>query len=426
MFTAESVKRALDDLVTARNAGLETPALLLNLGAMKFHESLRSGRTDLMADSVQDSRRALDLLGAEGGTGRSNINAATAQANLGVALLGGGGHESDAQEAYAQASDSIARLPSGQSALVGGALTPLDQLAAARPALAPAVRRAKEIVIGKVYGVSASPSQTQVVSLRISVQPARLQWFADLPGLGSQDKVVMQWYRTSAPSGDSWYPLPAASGPLQLGGSAAGGWFIPNPPTRDAYFGDNDVFLRNFVPTCLSDGQYRLELYVNGHLAGEARGRPESAGTPYLMRDVGVALCRPNEWTLAGRIPGIAAGFRSPDGTKGIAVFRVHQPRNASDRESLIAAVRRIVQDGRLLPPGLGAGVARDPATQPFVFSQPAESWEAHAYQGGTAKLVAPFSFGTGSPVVVVCVYGPNDWVDSPESWRLVLSMVPL
>lgn len=429
-FTPEAVRRAIEDLTIARNAGLETPGVLVQLGAMEFHHALQSGDQAPMVASIAYSRRGLELAKALETTERlPHVNSAIGSANLALALLGNG-ETAEARAAYERTAAMIGQIPEvWHTYLVGGALATLDTLAAARPAAAVDVAAMKELVVAQVYGVPPAASAAAVTAARIETFPSIVQWRAMITGFdASRDVLITQWYRRDAQSGQEWAPLAYASGRVRLGQTDTGGVF--NADTQpDTYWGNSAGSLFVSPPSCLVNGEYRLDLYLNGHLftaptltVGDADWQVHQA------RDVGFVMCRPASWQAAAEQPGVSNGTRSPDGTRGVIVFRVHQPLAADGRPASLAALQRVVrQHAATLPQGFDLSTEQvlDPAQQPTLFGGFASAWLTYEYGAGSAKCAASNSAFAGvGPVLVTCIYGDLSWINSAEAGSILTSLI--
>jgi hypothetical protein len=143
-----------------------------------------------------------------------------------------------------------------------------------------------------------------------------------------------------------------------------------------------------------------------------------------LARDVGIATCKPPDWQPAGVKAGSSTGMASPDGSRGLVVYRMYQPVPADGSDSRVAAVDRLLAlraDG--LPTGITAGAPLDASQQATVFGSKGGAWRLASYAGGQAKIVATYSGERSGIVLVVCLYGPPDWIASAQPDALLLSL---
>jgi len=426
-FTEEAVDEAIEELNAARANRADTAGVILNLGAMLFHRSIQSGSMADMEQSLSYTRAGLELGASYEEThGAAHLNQQIGEMNLGLALLGTG-DVAGAERAYRTAGQHIAGLPRYlQRYMVSAALTPLGLLEGApEPPSEEDVLAMKELVVSTGYGVGTD-SPARVTSTRVELFPSLLQWRATIPDFDpTRDELVVQWYRLD-PVVDRWSALPLMSGQVTYGVVDLAGQFQADPTVgSDDYWGNTGAVLTDIPPACVRPGEYRVELYLNGRLHGSAEPQTTTEEyVPLLARDVGAAMCRPPDWTVSGT-PGLATTTTAADGSRGIAIFRIHQPRGPAGSDPRIGALERVL-DGALagLPAGLLAGSELDAATQPTVFGFNNSVWRLHDYPGGTATMSATAMPGTGT-VMVVCLYGPEDWVASEESRALLVSIIP-
>lgn len=429
VFTAESVRLAIEDLTAARDGGLETAGVVLNLGAMLFHRALLDGSAEDMQASIDLSRRGITLGKAfEDRYGRPHVNEVIGRSNLGLALLATGQTE-EAATTYREMASATRRLPpQWQPAIATATLTALDLLATGTWAVPDVDReRVKAVILADVYG---SPGDTPATlsGARAEVFSSILQWRATLHDLDpARDALVVQWYRYDAAT-DHWNGLPIVSGPVTLDRFTAGGQFHRDPGA-DTYWGNSNALVRDVPPTCVQPGRYRLEMYLNGRLA--ATQEADAAQTTYaldLARDVGYGLCRPEDWIPTGVVPGVSRGAAAPDGSRGVVVYRVYQPFGLTAPGGIDArsrALDRLVdQHPSGLPALSGAGITVDPTTQPTIFGLTGSVWRQYDYPMGVAKVSATWTAWAPSGIVLVtCIYGPADWVSSPEATAIALSL---
>jgi hypothetical protein len=107
-----------------------------------------------------------------------------------------------------------------------------------------------------------------------------------------------------------------------------------------------------FPTRCLPPGSYRVELYHEGRLVGEDRGRSTQRSlVGFQDRDTGVVGCRPRRWT-ASRLDasGLIRGYASDDRKSGLYVARLNNvvAPGASTRRPGTHAIARLL--GGLAP----------------------------------------------------------------------------
>jgi len=351
-----TLERTIDDLRAARDLGAEDPQALVSLGFDLTLEGLREDDDDRIEEGIE---------ALEAARGRFKSNPAV-DYNLGLAALALGRRD-EAQEHYDRAvrrtifQDERRKVKRDdilqEQGYVGAAFSDLETLSAARgKELGDAIAEVKQRIVGPVSALTSPPVTGEELapeqSERAAGPPARLNdiELVVTPALtqmsvGSEenfdptkDRLSLQWY-WRPPGGRSWSVL------NEVSGSA-----LEDELTVDA--SDNTYLLRrSFVQlsaptTCLADGSYRLEAYVNGRLAGQGKTEAEfgeQEADP--VRDIGVAYCRPPDWKPApGRVPGLVSGSLSPDDESGVFVFSI-DPEVAGEGEPSEARSARIIAE---------------------------------------------------------------------------------
>lgn len=425
VFTPEAVDSAIEDLTRARENGTETAGVVLNLGAMLFHRAVHDDTPADLTTSAELSELGLEL--GEAFTDRyslPHVNQIIGESNLGLVLTGLA-DVTAAEDAYSRMSADTRQLPPRlRPYLADTALTTLEILSEAPdPPPESEIRRMKELVVGSVFGV-ADDSPARIGLPASELFPATLQWRATITDFDPErDVLVAHWYRYDDRLG-RWHGLPRVSGPLTLGVPDVGGIFHRDT-IEDRYWGNNSGLLQDVPPTCTPSGRYKLELYLNGRL--EAVQPAEWAGaeyTPILARDVGVAMCQPPEWSRANEVPGRSTGMASPDGSRGLVVFRVHQPIAQHGTDGRPATVQRLLANGLdFLPELVEPGVPLDAFTQATVFGSNGGLWQWHTYLRGVAKTATTWTAQRSGTVLVTILYGPEEWIESAEAQAIILAL---
>jgi tetratricopeptide (TPR) repeat protein len=321
------LRRAIADLRAARELGTETVSVLGSLGFYTFAQAMQEDRPELLEESVAFTGRALELEGTD----------PVFHFNLAVALLADG-RPKEAREAYAEGvrhvlytdvrKKTLRGNPSLEEQWVAGALTDLELAVAGRgKALAEEALAMKELVVGSASlgRPGAGTSQVAVPTVEADLFPAEVQWRAVLEGYDEErDTISAQWYYRD-PSGLGWAVIPEPSG-------------VASPRFDEALQQHFDLrsFLPDTVPPrCFPQGEYRVELYVNGRLAGTARQETTFGDLRAAVdRDIGVGLCHPPVWTPAlGNLPGLLAGWVAEDGSAGAHILHLSPPRQFDDLE---------------------------------------------------------------------------------------------
>lgn len=61
--------------------------------------------------------------------------------------------------------------------------------------------------------------------------------------------------------------------------------------------------------------------------------------------------------------------------------------------------------------------------SQATVFGRRDGVWREYEYPGGVAKAAAVWTGDGSRTVLVTCIYGPSDWIDSGQAQALLLSL---
>lgn len=423
-FTQDAVNRAIADLEAATARGANTAWVRLNLGAMLIHRSINNGSEADMAHSIDESRAGLILGGDyDRHGGPYHANQILGRINLGLALLASGRPE-EAEREYRLIGDQIRTLPPYlQPYFVTTGTSTLDLVRKApRPVPVEKITKMKSLLATTVYP-HPDQSPAAVTGVSAEVYPSLLQWRATIDQFDTKrDSLAVHWYRLDPTIGE-WGPVPVASGALVLGGVGFGGQFMSDGP--DSYWGNSSAVLTiENPPTCVRPGKYRVELYLNGTLAGTDEAdspQEQSAYRPVISRDLGAAMCTLDGWTVK-QTPGDSRATRSADGNRGLVLFRVQQPLIPGE-DARARAIDRTVARGHELPPGL----TPDPPAygkMPSVFGGRQAVWRTYSYPGGTARTAAVFL--PSGAVLVACAFGDHTWPSTPEAWALLESTTTL
>ena len=304
----ESLESAERDLQRGRDLDLDTASVRLQLAATKFALALQ-GRGALLAQTESLARDAIEALPAD----------PVPRYNLAFSLLARGRTE-EAREALKEAlertlaadEEGTPRAQAFVQVYVSGALTDLEAIAAAKPELAEEVLRSKELVVGSATAgqVFEPTDQTTFPPVQVLTTPSTLSWIAaGAPDVDpGTDVLTAQWYEQGP--GDGWLAMPEVSGPID--------------PRSGVTQQASNILASSIPPRCLGSGAYRVELYVNGHLAGQGEGQAVSRPlTAFVDRVLNLTMCHPAEWRQS---PSTLEGFRdaivSPDGRQGAVLVR--------------------------------------------------------------------------------------------------------
>jgi tetratricopeptide (TPR) repeat protein len=388
----EALRSAIADLKQAVDLGLDNAAALGDIGALSFQQAMVDDRQDLLPQALRFTERVIAI----------DPERPLWLYNLAVIQLALGEHD-QATASYRAADAAAKKEPATESFWVTGALSALDVLASHRPATAGDVAAAKELVVGDVFGTaSGAPAPPEGIDLQLVVTPSLVQFAIPKAAAASidpsRDVVVAEWYYDD-PANHGFAVLPEISTRVPLQVASDGGWFS----------------LEDYLPTaapprCLPSGTYKVEVYVNGHLAGQ-QTTPADFGAVRTVTDQGLnaGFCVPSNWVQnAKSTAGVTQAWTSQDASEGIAVIRATLPGTATTvnvPKVLDIAVRKFA--GAFLPPLTGPS----PPDHFFFMGLSQQLELTYRYQGGFIRAGAGFDPGEGA-VVVGIAFGPTGQAD--------------
>lgn len=414
----QALARAIADLRAAIDNGIRTGSVRASLGFYLFLQGVREGVVGLLDESVGFTQEAIAL----------DPGDPVLRFNLGVAHLAAG-RLKEAPGAYA---DGVARVlytdvekevlrgtPALEEQWVAGALSDLEQIVRAGDEdLTGAVREMKEFVVGSASLGAPGVGETAVeaTETEVNVFPAELQWQARMEGLDTETDVVSaQWYQ-EAPGDLGWTVLPEPSGIATLGVEEDG-----------RHFGLTGYLPLTLPHRCLPAGRYRVEIYVNGRLVGEAE--QESTFDELVAsvdRDLAVGFCRPPDWepTEAG-LPGILSGDVAPDGLRGVYIMRLEFPGEFDDLPAEDRARAFIGQVPGTFPSLFPAppSFVREEDTR-FFMGLEGPVVQRYAYDGGEVLIGA--GIDEDGAVVVGLVFAPAEDFEGDAPYQVYDSLVRL
>jgi tetratricopeptide (TPR) repeat protein len=416
LVPTDALRRARVDLEQARSLGLANAQTHASLGFYAFVEGLQSDDDALLGQSAEFSRQAI----------ARDPREPVYRYNLGVALAA----LSRFDEARAAYDEAVARTlyvdeartelraePYGEEAWLGGALTDLELVVRYRPALADGLRELKEQLVGRIAGQSLdqpAPSPASVGEVEVNVFPAEVQWQAPIADYDpARDVVSTQWYQQDE-SGLGWAVLPEVSG-VDAPATGTDGRLFRLAPYLDAVY----------PPSCLKPATYRVELYVNGRLAGQGEATAEFADySAFMARELTFAFCRPAEWQRReDRLPGLIDGYRSADGERGAYVARWGLPGSLLQTEDIVSSWADLTIDSFTDWFPAEPSFSEDLGTSDAYFVGLADrTWRWYDYGTGYVRLAAGLT--DDGAVLVGMVFGPYDWFDGSEPYRILDSMI--
>ena len=336
LTSAPALAASIEDLETARYIGSESSAVTADLGFEKFLLGLRRDDDDLIEDSIELTREAID----------TEPDNPVPYANLGAAQLALGS-EDDARASYRDAfAHTVGTGPKGRTRtdvrdILSGTLTDLELVLRYDRVSRGTARALKELIVGSAGRGKWGPPRGNATIRDVDVRANRGFLEYRTGGYEHFDpevgEVFAQWYQRTP-----------------LGWSHLAG--IYTTPFRmavlnDGSYGDLQAHLPFTLPlTCLPATTYRVELYVRGHLAGEGVGRSSARPqpmTPFVDLDNYVAGCRPTSWERR-TLPAGLTGYVDPDAERGLFVMTLDDilraPDYAKDEKALAETIRRFAQ----------------------------------------------------------------------------------
>jgi hypothetical protein len=304
LIPPDALRSVISDLHRAQGFGLDSGLVREQLAGAEFSLALHD-QPGLFRSAAADARDAIAKVPAD----------PVARYSLAISLLGAG----DAEGARAAYRDAIARtLPSSppfQQGWVSGALSDLEALLTAKPDLKDEITREKEFVVGSIAaGHETEPAgAASFTGLQVQVLPTTVTWLSGgATGYDPQRNVLSaQWYTRTGDN--AWIGMPEVSGPVNA-------QLEPSLPR----YSSRNITSSSIPPRCLGTGDYRVELYVDGHLAGEAETRVKYGSLQaFIDRALNLDACRPSTWRFSRfTLPGFRQGFVSDDGSRGLYLIR--------------------------------------------------------------------------------------------------------
>lgn len=401
----EALEVATVHFQAALDAGLENQAVLNGLGFHSLLLALETNNTELLAQATELLERAVD----------HSPERPLARYDLGLALLLGGFDERSREEYAAAAELTLVQ----DRTLAVASLTDLEVVLSRRPELASSITEVKESIVGAVWGardVAGGP----LVSINRSIcEPPSavddcaspifgdsLQVGIDYIGLSVNDTITVIWYHNDV-ADSGWLALPEASGSIRrsLEGS-------------DSHYENRSVLARSHPPRCLTDGDYRAELYVNGDLVDSFEASKEFGGLrSVVFPDLGVAACLPAGWEPQPGQAGYRGGYTSADSRQGMYVSAMQQPKEltaAETAELLHTTIEHYAAESdRPLLPGPVELTEEADSGWLMDLNGAVERW--YTYEGGTLNASAAWT--PEGVLMVAFIFGPDEsWEGPPLS----------
>ena len=421
----EALARARADLQMALSLGLENAPTLGSLGFYSFAEGVQSANVVLLNQSADFSRQTIALDPGE----------PIYRYNLAVALAAAGRFD-DARSAYQdavlatiyvdQAKGVLRQEPYVEEQWLAGALTDLEivmshsdglQQATSRQDYDAQIRSLKEHIVGRVIAQSPNaPPGSPAVFANITPQifPAELQWQGSIDNYDpARDTISAQWYHNDSEN-HGWAVIPEVSltGTPQV--EADGSLFQLTPYTGRVVPAD-----------CLPTGSYRVELYVNGRLAAQATATTDFGDYhAFMARDLTMAFCRPTDWLRReDRLPGLIDGYQSADRQFGAYAARYNLPGSLREIDDIAAQIQDLTLTSFVdWFPGTPTYQADPGTTDDYFMGLDRRAWRWYDYGSGYVRVGAGVT--ADGAVLMGMVYGPYQWFDGTEPYRILNSMI--
>ncbi len=412
----EALERARADLEAARSLGLESAATYGSLGFYGFSQGVQEGDIALLNESADFTRRAIALDPLQ----------PIYRYNLAVTLVAAD-RPDEARAAYQEAVARTLYLdlantrtrgePFVQEQWLAGALTDLEIVRRYRPDLADSIRGFKEQIVGRVASQSVdAPTGSPAVfsDIQLDIFPAEVQWQGTVEGYdAARDTISAQWYHQD-PQALGWAVIPEVSQPETPSIGSDGRLFQLAAYTSSV-----------FPPACLPSGSYRVELYVNGRLAAEGSADVDFGQyDAFFSRELTVALCRPPDWVRRpDRLPGLIDGFQSPDLERGVYAARLPLPGTIRSLPDVAASIEDITIESFIdLFPARPTYWVEAGTSSDYFMGLSDTAWRWYDYGTGYVRIAAGLT--SDGAAVLGMVYGPYEWFDTDEPYRILNSMI--
>lgn len=421
----EALARATTDLKSAVAMGMENASTLADLGFYTFAGGVQSADLNLINQSIDFARRAIQL----------DPTQPVYRFNLAVAMVAAGRFE-EASGAYQDGvlttiyldatKGDLRKDPFFEEQALAGALTDLEivrryetdlERVTGRVGFEERIRGFKEHLVGRVTIEKPDPpiaSPAVFANITLDVFPAELQWQGDVQDYdATRDTISAQWYHND-PEGHGWAVIPEVSLTAAPKADANGRLF-----QLTAYTG-------NVTPAdCLPPGSYRVELFVNGRLAAEAQSTPDFGDfDAFMARDLTAAFCRPEDWVRRDdRLPGLIDGYQSPDGAYGAYLARYNLPGSLRNIDDVAAQMEDVtIESFAHWFPSTPTYDESSGTTDDYFMNLDDAAWRWYDYDTGSVRVGAGLT--PDGAVIVGMVYGPTEWFSGSEPQQIIDSLI--
>jgi tetratricopeptide (TPR) repeat protein len=419
--TVAALDAAVRDDKRAATEGSASATVLLDLGKNLFYRGLL-GRSP--SDLKQSRNYLMRSITAFKTQSDARYVRAAAQLRIAEADLALGRSGATAEYRTAEHTLLAPNVPLEEA--IAPAMTDLSLIEATRPRLASAVAAARLqlISVGDLAGTTATgkaPSGSHVVhfgAVQAQPDPGHALWTATNVGTYDPTKDVLnvQWQYRDPVHGE-WAVLPELSGPVSAGGLLSYG--------ANGIASNNASYVSNSSPaTCLPPGMYKVDIYVDGLLAGTATTR---ATWPALQavrfNDVDGAICVPSGWQPFGGGPG-RDGYDEPNGSTGALILSIPKAATgglSSNAAGLVTVMQATLQgfsgSSGVLP---GISPAAKPTSTQFFMSTGNGQSQQWNYKHG--YVLSGIGTSTDGQIYVGITWGPTTQLAED----LFLSLSPL
>jgi hypothetical protein len=419
----DALDKAIEDDLRAREEGSGSATLLVDLGKDLFLRGVIRHQPDDLRASLTDLSAAIEKLKPQ-----ENASGLLAQAYLRRAEGDFALHTGSASAEFRRAGTELLAPDVPREQIVAAGLTDLSLIANAYPKLATAAGTFSAQIVsaggsGSTTPTGAKPSgsvRVQLAGISAQPDPGHALFTIDRPGSfdPARDSLSVQW-RYRDPVHGEWATLPEISGAIGNHGLTG---------DKSGYASNNIAYPSSTNPaTCLPPGQYRVDLYVNGQLAGSATAKSDwPALHAVRFSAVDGAVCVPDGWSsLPINSPG-TGGYAAKSQDSGAVILSIPKAAASSianDRASLATVMQAAVQgfsgSGGVLP-----GLQKNDKPQPtqFFMSSANGQLEQWTYQHGSVLT----GVGTSSNGVIYIgiAWGPT--AKNLVTSNLFLSLSPL